>query len=213
MKHFLIILGIILCCPFITLGQNAGSVSVSLAGRTVYRYGTSSLLTSTPETGVIVIQINVDQSGEVKKASVEQVKTTIKDKELCDAALEAAINTRFNISPNALKLQAGTITYKFGEAIFKSVSVKDLVESYKSGAYSVTAKYVETCDSSRLVFLIEEEDYVIPVQLAKNDLGAEKRFQALNLKKGDVVAVCGYLNRVEVNKESFKGLTEAKFTE
>lgn len=196
-----------------TLGQNAGSVSVSLTGRTVDRYGTSKPLVSTPETGIIVVEIKVDQYGAVKKASVDKYKTTITDKVLCDAALEAAINTRFNISPAAHKLQTGTITYTFGEAIFKSVSVKDLVESFESGAYSVTAKYVETCDSSRLVFIIEDEDYVIPVQLAKNDLGAEKRFQALNLKKGDVVAVCGYLNRIEVNNESYKGLTEAQLKE
>lgn len=88
-------------------------------------------------------------------------------------------------------------------------TVKDLVEKQGGGKYSIKAIYVETLSLSELLFSVEEEDYIIPVQLVKKDLGAEKRFRALNLKKGDTLTVEGILGRIYVGLDEYTGLKEA----
>lgn len=85
-----------------------------------------------------------------------------------------------------------------------------MVESYNCGKFKVTAKFLETYDSPQLIVLVEDQGYIIPVKLLKDDLGAEKRFRELNLKGGDSVTVCGHLDRITIDKESFKGLTKAR---
>ena len=66
-------------------------------------------------------------------------------------------------------------------------TVRDLVETQEKGWFRVQGKFVKTFFKSSLLFSIEDEDYIIPVQLVKRDLGAENRFDALNLQKGDML--------------------------
>lgn len=105
----------------------------------------------------------------------------------------------------------------FGQEIQEEVlftTVKDFVETQEDGWFRVQGKYVKTYDKSKLLFSIEDEDYIIPVRLVKKDLGAEGRFQALNLQKGDMLLVEGRLTNLEVGwLEFYKGLADAVILE
>ena len=116
MKRLFFILYLFMC-PFLSMGQDSNLVSVSLPGRTVSAYGVARPSVTTRESGVIVIQIKVDQYGRVKKATVDKAKTTIMDRAICNSAIEAAMSTQFNMSAIAPKRQKGTITYRFDDAI------------------------------------------------------------------------------------------------
>lgn len=106
------------------MGQDSNLVSVSLPGRTVSAYGVARPSITTRESGVIVIQIKVDQYGRVKKATVDKAKTTIMDRAICNSAIKAALSTGFNKSSSAPKLQKGIITYRFGELAYKDNFIK-----------------------------------------------------------------------------------------
>lgn len=93
-----------------TEGENEEGPNARLEGREVIQ---ASL--SMPEYGVqidgkIIIDIWVDQYGNVKNA-VPGDGCTITSKELWDAAVKAAYKAKFNRSSNAPVLQRGTITY------------------------------------------------------------------------------------------------------
>ena len=77
--------------------------------------------------------------------------------------------------------------------------------------FCIKAHFAGTYDSAKLIFFIEENDYIIPVRLQKRDLGAEKRFLAMDLKEGDVIVVKGELNDVFIDDEVYKGLIDAVF--
>lgn len=117
MKRLFFILFLFITCPFLSMGQKTYSASVALPGRFVSATGIPKPSITTQESGVVVIQIKVDQYGRVKKATVDKAKTTIKDRTICNSALEAAMNTQFNMSALKPKRQKGTITYRFGNAI------------------------------------------------------------------------------------------------
>jgi TonB family protein len=63
--------------------------------------------------GRVVVEITVDQKGQVTKAQARAQGTTIQDATLWKAAEEAARKTKFNPDVNASPLQTGTITYVF----------------------------------------------------------------------------------------------------
>lgn len=65
------------------------------------------------ESGIIVVDIWVDNYGNVVKAVPGGDGTTILNKTLYAAARNAAMNTHFNMSADAPAMQEGTITYYF----------------------------------------------------------------------------------------------------
>ncbi len=65
------------------------------------------------ESGIVVVNIWVDNYGNVVKAVPGGDGTTVLDKSLYAAARNAAMNTHFNMSADAPAMQEGTITYYF----------------------------------------------------------------------------------------------------
>jgi len=63
--------------------------------------------------GTVVVRILVDQYGNVTGASVDQNGTTVQNRVLWDAAVEAAKKAKFNTSGSDSVVQEGTITYEF----------------------------------------------------------------------------------------------------
>lgn len=63
--------------------------------------------------GTVVVEIWVDRQGAVIRAVAGAGGTTVTDKKMWDAARIAALNTRFNVSPESPEQQKGTITYIF----------------------------------------------------------------------------------------------------
>ena len=93
-------------------GEGGGSgISFSLAGR-----GSKSLpgpTATSPENGNIVVEIRVDQEGNVVSAKVLLKGTTLGDTNLFRRCEQAAKKSKFTAKPDAPELQKGTITYKF----------------------------------------------------------------------------------------------------
>ncbi len=87
------------------------------------------------------------------------------------------------------------------------------VLSLSNFRYRIMAAFIETYDSESLVFTVEDEGYVIPIQLQKNDLNATKRYLARNLQKGDIITIEGDICKIEINDEEFRGLTNAVIVE
>ncbi len=71
---------------------------------------------STDYSGIIIVQITVDQNGNVTEAVPDMGRTTIKNSECWEAAQKASLNAEFNKDESAPKQQAGTITYQIGGA-------------------------------------------------------------------------------------------------
>lgn len=67
------------------------------------------------EKGKVVVQIQVNQYGDVISAAPGAEGTTIMDENQWDAARSAAMKTHFNISASAPESQTGTVTYSFEE--------------------------------------------------------------------------------------------------
>ena len=63
--------------------------------------------------GKVVVDIWVDNYGNVQKAVAGAEGTTVTDKTLWQAARKAALGAHFNMSADAPALQKGTITYIF----------------------------------------------------------------------------------------------------
>lgn len=63
--------------------------------------------------GDVVVEIQVDQDGNVVSASPGKAGTTTNDPVLIEAARSAALKTKFNSDHSAPLKQIGTITYKF----------------------------------------------------------------------------------------------------
>lgn len=84
----------------------------SLAGR--------SIKGSLPEpnyklqkSGIVVVEISVDQTGKVTSATPGKKGSSTLDPELLKLAKEAALKAQFNANPTAQAKQIGTITYNF----------------------------------------------------------------------------------------------------
>lgn len=93
-------------------GEGGGSgISFSLAGR-----GSKSLpgpTATSPENGNIVVEIRVDQEGNVVFAKAVWKGTTLTDTNLWRRCEQAAKKSKFTAKPDAPELQKGTITYIF----------------------------------------------------------------------------------------------------
>ena len=93
-------------------GEGGGSgISFSLAGR-----GSKSLpgpTATSPENGNIVVEIRVDQEGNVVFAKAVWKGTTLTDTNLWRRCEQAAKKSKFTAKPDALELQPGKITYIF----------------------------------------------------------------------------------------------------
>ena len=93
-------------------GEGGGSgVAFSLAGR-----GSKSLPepnATSSENGSIVVEIRVDQEGNVVFAKAVWKGTTLTDTNLWRRCEQAAKKSKFTAKPDALELQPGTITYIF----------------------------------------------------------------------------------------------------
>lgn len=93
-------------------GEGGGSgISFSLAGR-----GSKSLpgpTATSPENGNIVVEIRVDQEGNVVFAKAGVRGTTLWDTNLWRRCEQAAKKSKFTAKPDAPELQKGTITYIF----------------------------------------------------------------------------------------------------
>ena len=85
-----------------------------------------------------------------------------------------------------------------------------MVDNHEYGSFRIKGTFVETINEEKLLFTVEDQDYVIPIQLVKNDLGAVKRFRALKLQKGDKLVITGRLDEIRVRGESYKGLIDAR---
>ena len=93
-------------------GKTEGTANAHLKGRSVVgslpkpTYGIQA-------EGTVVVQIKVDQYGNVTEAIPGAEGTTVTNKELWNAARNAAMKAHFNMKADAPALQTGTITYIF----------------------------------------------------------------------------------------------------
>lgn len=105
-----------------------------------------------------------------------------------------------------------------------NTSIKTIVEDSRDDSvlslyrYRITAYFVETIDPESMVFLVEENNYIIPIKLQKNDLNAVNRFTARNLKKGELLCIEGKPERIciegntegaDIEKTKYRGLIDA----
>lgn len=93
-------------------GATEGAPSAKLAGRTVM--GSLPLPSyEVQESGRVVVAITVDREGNVTSAIPGAPGTSISSSRLREAAKQAALRAKFNISEKAPVSQDGTITYIF----------------------------------------------------------------------------------------------------
>lgn len=224
MKRFILVTIAVLFSLTVNAQQTVGSANAHVKGRNVVGSLPKPSYTSQAE-GIVVVQVKVDKYGTVTEAIPGAEGTTVADKALWNAARSAALKAHFNQSANAPALQTGAITYVFkvspdAEAGFTGsdnqeefTHIKNLVDAQGHSVYSIRARYVKTHKLNKLIFLVEEDDYIIPIQLVKNDLGAEKRFQSLNLQAGDSLTIKGTLSKIDIDFEDYTGLIDAVIEE
>ena len=93
-------------------GETSGEPNAKVAGRSVN--GTLPRPSYPVQaSGKVVVEIYVDNYGNVQKAVAGVEGTTVTDKNLWQAARKAALGAHFNMSAEAPALQKGTITYIF----------------------------------------------------------------------------------------------------
>ena len=93
-------------------GETRGEPKAKLAGRTVN--GTLPRPSfGVQAEGTVVVDIWVDNYGQVQKAVAGAEGTNVTDKTLWQASRKAALGAHFNMSADAPALQKGTITYIF----------------------------------------------------------------------------------------------------
>ena len=93
-------------------GKTSGEPNAKLAGKAVL--GTlPNPKFPVQNSGVVVVEIWVDNYGEVKKAVPGAEGTTVTDQKIWNEARKAAMESHFNMDATAPALQKGTITYIF----------------------------------------------------------------------------------------------------
>lgn len=97
----------------VKMGKIVGEPNARLKGRTVLGGLPSPGVYAVEREGIVVVQIWVNNYGEVTKAIAGAEGTTVTDKTLWAAARSAAMSTHFNMAADAPALQEGTITYSF----------------------------------------------------------------------------------------------------
>ena len=101
------------------------SANAYLTGRSVVGTLTKPSYDVTQE-GIVVVQIKVDQYGNVTEAIPGVEGTTISNKDLWNASRNAAMKSHFNTKADAPVVQVGTITYVFPESVKSSDSIIEL---------------------------------------------------------------------------------------
>lgn len=93
-------------------GETSGEPNAKVTGRSVN--GTLPRPSyPVQKAGTVVVDVWVDNYGNVQKAIAGVEGTTVTDKDLWQEARKAALNAHFNMSADAPALQKGTITYVF----------------------------------------------------------------------------------------------------
>lgn len=93
-------------------GKTEGTANAHLKGRNV-KGSLPKPSYSAQKEGTVVVRIKVDQYGNVIEAVPGVEGTTVTDKDLWNAARQAALKAHFNQTADAPAVQMGTITYKF----------------------------------------------------------------------------------------------------
>ena len=93
-------------------GKTEGSANAHVKGRNVVGSLPKPFYSSQSQ-GIVVVQVKVDQYGNVTEAIPGAEGTTVTDKTLWAAARSAAMKAHFNMDANAPAVQTGTITYIF----------------------------------------------------------------------------------------------------
>ena len=93
-------------------GRTTGNANAHLSGRNVVGSLPKPSYNAQLE-GTVVVQVKVDQYGNVTEAVAGVEGTTVTDKNLWNAARSAALKAHFNQSASAPPIQIGTITYIF----------------------------------------------------------------------------------------------------
>ena len=93
-------------------GKTEGSANAHVKGRNVVGSLPRPTYASQTE-GIVVVQVKVDQYGNVTEAIPGAEGTTVTDKTLWNAARNAAMKAHFNMDAHAPAVQSGTITYIF----------------------------------------------------------------------------------------------------
>lgn len=93
-------------------GKTEGNANAHVKGRNVVGSLPRPSYNSQLE-GTVVVQVKVDQYGNVTEAVAGAEGTTVTDKNLWNAARNAAMKAHFNMDANAPAVQTGTITYIF----------------------------------------------------------------------------------------------------
>ena len=93
-------------------GRTEGNANAHLSGRSVVGSLPKPSYNAQLE-GTVVVQVKVDQYGNVTEAVPGVEGTTVTDKGHWNAARNAAMKAHFNTSADAPVVQMGTITYKF----------------------------------------------------------------------------------------------------
>ena len=112
----IITLVILILVPFVAFAQRTrGTANAHLQGRNVV----GSLPKPSSDThldGTVVVQVKVDQYGNVTEAIPGVSGTTLTDKGLWNAARSAAMKAHFNTKADAPVIQTGTITYEYSSS-------------------------------------------------------------------------------------------------
>lgn len=115
MKKLIISIIAILLSSIIVVAQRpVATVSADLPGRKVAGLPRTQALK--PMAGVIVVDIWVDQYGNVVNAAVKSDGTTISDKTTSSIVVATAKATHFNADSKAPTIQEGTLTYTFASS-------------------------------------------------------------------------------------------------
>jgi protein TonB len=94
-----------------TPGYNGTGKDYNLKGRLLIKK--PEQMTDSQEEGVVVVEIIVDETGKVVKAVPGQRGSTTVSANLFAKARQAALSAKFNPSPEGIKEQRGTYTFKF----------------------------------------------------------------------------------------------------
>jgi outer membrane biosynthesis protein TonB len=90
---------------------NSGDISYDLGGR-----GVQTLISpkyDIQKDGIVVVDISVDQNGNVTQATPGTKGSTVLDEDLLKVAKDAALKTKFVVKKDAAVVQKGTIKYIF----------------------------------------------------------------------------------------------------
>ena len=93
-------------------GKTEGTANAHVKGRNIVGSLPKPTYNAQVE-GTVVVQVKVDQYGQVTEAIPGAEGTTVTDKTLWNAARNAALKAHFNQNANAPAMQTGTITYIF----------------------------------------------------------------------------------------------------